>query len=62
MEGKSITEVADRLGIRRQDIYEKPEWSYVRSIAVGRKSARREAHRDRRSGQNPDTEKNRNDG
>jgi hypothetical protein len=63
LEGKTITEVANRLGVRRQDIYEKPEWALVLHFHKSRGGARRQARDDRRRrfGQDPDTLRNRDD-
>lgn len=57
-EGRSLSWIAKRLGMRRQDIYEKTEWATVHHLWKVSRCAWRQARDDRRrrgSGQFPDS-------
>lgn len=62
MQGKPMTEIAEALGIRRGDLYEKDEWALLYHYARSRKDARKQGRRDRgertarNSGQIPDSQ------
>jgi hypothetical protein len=61
IQGWSMTDIADHLGIRRQDFYEKPEWAVVLHLHKTRGDARQQSRRDRRAVQDPDAVENRDD-
>jgi hypothetical protein len=58
MEGKKLSEIAQRLGVRRQDFYEKPEWIYLLGLAKTLAEARKQTKQERFPGQNPDSQEN----
>jgi hypothetical protein len=56
MEGKNLSEIAERLGVRRQDFYEKPEWIHLLGLAKTLAEARKQTRQERFPGQNPDSQ------
>jgi DNA-binding phage protein len=65
MQGRTLAAIARQLGVRRQSLYESPEFAIVRQVHAMRRDARRQAREDRRAllnvGQIPDTPGNRGD-